>query len=395
MSINPVQKTHINSPLENAQNLSVRPLFLNHSQVPDTLITCSTSCIQWVHEIREKISGFFKKIANWISSFFGMRQTSNEPLILYPHQTTHRISHPNKIYAYNQLLQERPMSYHPITAQKFASPDVQSSEALPIFTTTKPLVTSVAGPFRYDCSTENTIHWTANFADSNLFGFCEGPLMAQDELQVLEHPGLAHIKHTLPKDLCKLGLHEVALFQNVPRLGSLDTTTPLANGQTLYGNYFARATTNEIHSLLTRFSTPTLSNIFAMTAPRIPFSWNGLPYQKKELSELFFTAYNAFRSIKSVNQGKKIVIHTGNWGAGAFGNDAKTAHLVQLAAAEMAGIDEIRMHPMTQPNSFVAAKQLIENLRAQFPQMTSGQFLDHLTSNATAYDLRYRQGNGT
>lgn len=395
MSINSIQKSPTIQLSENSQNNRLGRTSPPLAQIPDVLITGSRSCPQWVDDIGHLISEFFNKIITWVSNLFGMNPAPTSPLILCPAQHAHQIFHPNKLFAYNQLLQGHNMSNDRISAQKFSLSDTQSIETLPLFSPTPPLITSINGPFCYDCSTSDTVHWTANFADTNVFGFSDGPLMAQDELQVLEHPGLAHVKHAFPIDLRTLEMYDVALFQNVPRLGALDTSTPLANGQTLYGNYFATATTNEIHSRLTRFSSPSLSNIFAIAAPRIPSSWNSLPYRREDLAKLFFTSYNAFRSIKNVNEVKKVVIHTGNWGAGAFGNDAKTAQLIQLAAAELAGIDEVRMHPMSHANAFHAAKQLFAQMKIQLPQMTSGQFLDHLTANATNYDLRYRLGNGT
>jgi hypothetical protein len=89
------------------------------------------------------------------------------------------------------------------------------------------------------------------------------------------------------------------------------------------------------------------------------------------------------------------VIHTGNWGAGAFGNDPKTVHLIQLAAARFAGIDQIDMYPLNQQNELQAAIQLFNQIETQFPQMKVGEFLAHLASNAHPYNLKYKQSNGT
>lgn len=36
---------------------------------------------------------------------------------------------------------------------------------------------------------QQVMEWYVNFADRNLFGYYGGTLLAQDELQVLEHPG--------------------------------------------------------------------------------------------------------------------------------------------------------------------------------------------------------------
>ncbi len=334
-----------------------------------------------------------QKIWEGILGCFGIKR-SPAIFTLHPSAYPHQITNPNKIFAYNHLVQGGSVGDH-VIARKFSLNDSDALKSATLFTKTSPLLKVIQGGFCYDTSTQDTIHWTANFADRHLFGFCEGPLLAQDELQVLEHPALAHIKGALPSHARQLDGYDAALFQNILRLGALDTTTPLSNGNTLYGNNFAKATQEQILSRLKRFDIPTQSNIFAIAAPHIPSSLKNQPYQKKDLETLFFTAYNAFHNILEVSSGKKTVIHTGNWGAGAFGNDPKTVYLLQLAAARLAGVDEVRMHPMGNQRELNEATQLLDALEKQFPQMTIGQFIDHLTANAATYGLKYKEGNGT
>lgn len=58
---------------------------------------------------------------------------------------------------------------------------------------------------------EHETHWHVNFADPLLFGYAEGSLFAQDELQVVEHPILVSVgkamadeaSHGMP-DLCRV-----------------------------------------------------------------------------------------------------------------------------------------------------------------------------------------------
>lgn len=366
------------------------------AHIPDVLVSSCSSCTGWLYEIGSQIMNFFKNVWAWICGFCcACSSTSSAaPVALVPSHASHQITNPNKLYVYHQLTQGRAISSDPITAQKFAL-DPAALENLPLFGHPEPNVSLVNGPFRYDSSTADTIYWTANFADSNLFGFCEGPLLAQDELQVLEHPALAHLKHALPSDQRTLNPYEVALFQNVPRLGALDTSTPLPNGQTLYGNYFANANQAEILSRLTRFSNPTKSNIFAIAAPHISSALNGQLYTRRNLELLFFTFHNALKRIKETCPGKKVVIDMGNWGMGAFGNGGKAVYLALLAAAHFTQADTIRMHPLSRVGEFHAAKQLLAQIKAGFPQITVGQFLDHSTQNAAAYNLRYGLGNGT
>ncbi len=366
--------------------------------VQDTLLMQSQAT-SWIHDSWNQILGCLKKIWDSLCFCFGTKKsseifTSTPALVINPSQHPQNISNPNKLFVYNQLVRSHVVGDR-IVAQKFSlsKPELLKSAAL--FTSPKPHTAIVSGGFRYDPSSADTSHWTANFADSHLFGFCEGPLLAQDELQVLEHPALAHVKNALPPEMRRLNLYDAALFQNVPRFGSLDTTTPFLDGRTLYGNNFSAAAQSDILARLHPLASPTSSNIFAIAAPHISRALKDQPYQKSDLQTLFLTAYNAFHGIKEVSSGKKIVIHTGNWGAGAFGNDPKTVYILQLAAARFAGIDEIRMHPMNEHNQLTAASLLLDQIEVQFPQMTIEQFLDHLAANAASYGLKYKEGNGT
>ncbi len=344
-----------------------------------------------------------KNLWNRILSCFGIKNQTGSPftksysLTVNPSQYAHRISNPNKLFVYNRLTQGRSVG-NQVTASKW-SVNSQPVETSPLFNPKKTPMVVVPGTFRYDASTANTVHWTANFADSNLFGFCEGPLLAQDEQQVAEHPALAHIKAALTPEQRTLHRFEAALFQNVPRLGALDTTTPLAGRvppQTLYGNVFAGASQLEIQSRLTQFNNPVGSNIFAIEAPKVPLALKDQPYQRKDLETLFFTFKNFLLAMKETCPGAKNVVHTGNWGCGAWGNDPKTVYLMTLAATRSAGTaDELRMHPLGNNNELQAAVQLLAQIEQQHPGMTDGQFLDHVAANAATYGLRYKQGNGT
>ena len=51
--------------------------------------------------------------------------------------------------------------------------------------------------FGYQASSAQIKHWHPNFADRKLFGFYGGNLLAQDELQVLEHPILGSLREAL------------------------------------------------------------------------------------------------------------------------------------------------------------------------------------------------------
>jgi hypothetical protein len=155
-------------------------------------------------------------------------------------------------------------------------------------------------------------HWYVNFADAELFGYYGGvsffftsvqpfmlttylgTLLAQDELQVLEHPGLASIREYLLKasdpssppkthdhhgatpgrDLlavryCISILFFLVLIQGVQRRMALHCQASENDHHVdLYGNNFAPADINIIRDCVTFLSPPSLSNIVAIEAPK-------------------------------------------------------------------------------------------------------------------------------
>lgn len=395
-------------PVQSNQNLNFTitiPSNIKHNFNPSTLSTHNPrvevkAANSWIADVWNQCLECLKNLWNSLTACLGLKtngSTTDFNLVINPAQHAHHINNPNKRFVYDRLLQGRTVAGQ-VTMSKSSLNDTQALEAKAVFPPARTPVVVVNGTFLYDASTADTVHWTANFADPQLFGFCEGPLLAQDELQVLEHPALAHAKNALAPHQRTLQNNDVALFQNVPRLGALDTTTPLTGRvppQTLYGNYFAQASSAEISSRLTRFDNPVASNIYAIVGSNIPLSLNGHPYLRKDLEKPFFTLYNAAQAIKTASPDKTNIMHNGNWAMGAFGNDPKTMYLLILAAARFAGVDELRMYPMTNQIQLEAATQLLAQIEQQFPQMTAGQFLDHLTANAARYGLRYGLGNGT
>jgi hypothetical protein len=61
----------------------------------------------------------------------------------------------------------------------------------------RPELVTKAGYFTYDDDTESAMHWHVNFANFDLFSAYAGSLLAQDEMQVLEHPDLARVRQAL------------------------------------------------------------------------------------------------------------------------------------------------------------------------------------------------------
>jgi len=293
------------------------------------------------------------------------------------------------------------------------------------------------GSFDYPLSTDEEVHWTANFGDSNVFGYCKTGLFAQDELQVAEHPALVNVHEAFHQDptFGRLQPGSALLIQGALRYGAIDTAKRIdrING-TLYGNNFQRASEEEIDSVTTRLEGENLrpSNIFVIAAPRIAPRLEGQPYTLQTLTEIARTAYAAFKGIVDIStpvqpSGEfdgdvprarpRIVVHTGNWGCGAFGNDVKTQAAIVIAMARAAGIDELRGYPMSSTVAWHQAIGLlnyIERMTApvgmtvfnpetgqlidSIPEdtgITVGNFLQILADGAGGWGLLYRRGNGT
>jgi hypothetical protein len=312
-----------------------------------------------------------------------------------PNAYQQKISNPNKIFAYNALVRGHSLG-GPIDLLKYALTNKSNISSSPLQTSTNaPDISYAQGPISYEGASANATDWYHNFADSSLLGFCKGFLYAQDEHQVSEFPALYHVHEALDKPSLRYmdsNKNEIFLMKNVLHLGTIDTQTPLPNGHPLYGHQFANASYADIASKIT-LSSPQKKNIFFCAAPHIS-SPAGQPYQKKHLEKLFYPAFTAFFAAKQNSTNGHAVMHTGNWGAGAFGNGVKTSHLILIAAAYAAGVDA-RFYPLDKIAEFHAAQQLFNQIIQQNPNLSIDQFLTHLTQHAQAYGLVYGQSNGT
>jgi len=113
----------------------------------------------------------------------------------------------------------------------------------------------------------------------------------------------------------------------------------------LYGMAFARATADAIREATTPIDPPTISNILAMVAP---VGGRGR-YQREQIDLAIATAYTGFRaavleSRRTAGPDARVAIHSGFWGCGAFGGNRVMMTLVQILAADMAGVDRLVLH---------------------------------------------------
>ncbi len=210
--------------------------------------------------------------------------------------------------------------------------------------------------FGYEPPSPNFVEWYLNFADPNLFFAYGGPAFAQDEIQVAEHPALASLLEALiAEDLPALTMDgrepTPILVANVERRCVVATDANASEGRPdgLYGRQFARAKTPAIDRAVRLITPPKQSNVIAMAAP---VGGRG-QYTLNEIEFVLTTAFTGFTAatLESKrlfqNEAKKVAVHTGFWGCGAFGGNRVLMALLQIIAASMSGIDRLVFHTVT------------------------------------------------
>ena len=274
-----------------------------------------------------------------------------------------QFTNPNKHAFYNRVVSGTPTAGS-VEVTRWAASDLP-----PRRTAHRPRLTVRPGFFTYnDPATSTTKHWHLNFANYDLFSFYAGSLLAQDEMQVLEHPDLASIRIALLANGASTMVTDrdkptPILVSGVPRRGVIDTAPAPTRPRGLYGNRFAGAPLTEVEEATTKLDPPTISNILAVEAPA---SGRGL-YTADEITSILRTAITGFGgAVSETQRGKEAaetVIHTGWWGCGAYGGNQELMAVLQLLAGEWAGVDEGVFH--TGPDGEAAltnARQVIAGL---------------------------------
>jgi hypothetical protein len=233
----------------------------------------------------------------------------------------------------------------------------------------------VRGVYAYgEPQDKRTCEWFVNFADKHLFGFYASPLFAQDEWQCLEHPSLCSLREFLerageknpsakPLTVTKFqrGPQPTpCLIMNAPREVEID-----AVGQDIYGNKFDEATEKKVAQATKLVQPRTRSNIIAMEA----LKHGRGAYTVNQICIILQTAIASFigakcetwQEFKDTNTFVKeapprVVIHTGNWGCGAFGGNIELMCLLQLISARIAGVDELVYHAISKENEDTCKK---------------------------------------
>ena len=199
-------------------------------------------------------------------------------------------------------------------------------------------------PGFFDYAPSAGIVWHVNFADPHLFVAYGSGLLAQDEIQVLEHPILGSLREALlaanrePRTDGRTGPTPV-LVQNAERVCAIDTSPSDFSPRGLYGNRFQAASPEAVRKALSLFPVPTRTNLIAMAAP----TGSGR-YSRQEIESILVTAHCGFRAAVMASATRPVEIHTGFWGCGAFGGNRPLMVMLQLLAARLADVDQLVFH---------------------------------------------------
>lgn len=209
------------------------------------------------------------------------------------------------------------------------------------------------GVFTYEPPPEGEVPWHVNFADPELFFGYGIDLLAQDELQIAEHPALAALRARLCRTAevkpytARRGRATPVLVTNVPRRVAidLDPRPDLGLPRGIYGHGFTRASMEAIDAVCESLDPPPKTNLLAMAAP----SHGVGPYCRDEIQGILDTAYTAFVAAREETRRlhdhpAATVVHTGFWGCGAFGGNRALMVAVQVIAARAAGVDRLVLH---------------------------------------------------
>lgn len=222
----------------------------------------------------------------------------------------------------------------------------------------------------------NHIEWHLNFADSDLFMYYGSSLLAQDELQVAEHPSLASLREMLlveseanpEREPCtrdESGNPTPYIITGIERHLSISVDPNPNEGRPdgIYGKRFAAASEDTVRRAAKLIFPPTITNLIAMEAP----SRGKGNYTLGQIKDIFTTAYTAFMAAKYVSSviapkesNPVVTIHTGNWGTGAYGGNKTIMALLQLAAAKAAGINRFVYHAISN-QSYIEALDLLNH----------------------------------
>ncbi|UJR08246.1 hypothetical protein I4U23_012519 [Adineta vaga] len=266
--------------------------------------------------------------------------------------------------------------------------------------------------FNYStCGDDRTVEWYLNFANHDLFAYYSGPLLAQDELQVLECIELAALREYFVQTINTVGSSTVGSDKNTRK--TVPTPILISNTQRVirmdtnkvYGNAFAKASERQLVQACEYLDKAQTVNLIAVEAP----SHGHGVYTRDQIDYILVTCYVGFKAaqilahkthdlnilnktIPSREASKKFrtIIHTGWWGCGAYGNNRQMMILTQILAAYWTEIDELIFH--TQSNDY---QRDIDAARTIAESMLKEKNIDHVIDQILKLNLQWDRSNDT
>ena len=297
--------------------------------------------------------------------------------------------HPNKLFLLGYLLPHRlPLGENEslLAWRKFQlrSQDQLLSEEITPFSE----VVISPTPYSYPHSTKTATVFHVNFADPSLFQYWRSGLFAQDEIQVAEHPFLAAWQDLLSRansPVLELNIanHEIAILRSVDRYGQIDTSG-------IYGNAFQQ-TPVSILERKTQADFMGVTHLISMAARRVDDRREGEVYARQDIEYHLMTAITAFLGARHETMDTDLIVHTGKWGTGAFGNNPLMIAMIQIFAAHVARVDQLVYNTFQQESDTALALQKVEDFFTATGPKTIFSFLDYMDS----LRLTYGRGNGT
>lgn len=213
--------------------------------------------------------------------------------------------------------------------------------------------------------------WHMNFAHYDVFSSWATSLFAQDEMQVTEHPGLIALRLAADAEnmsmMCVQGDSPTPiLIAGVERRLSIDTSPHTKLPKGLYGNQFKLAWPEQVEAATTVLSPTTQTNILAIEAPSDGEGY----YSAKDIRHVLNTAYSGFSAVRDESlatlNSVSVTLNTGFWGCGAYGGNRILMILLQVVAAELAGINRMVffLGGLEGKESFDQALEILNELRS-------------------------------
>ncbi|KAL4433339.1 hypothetical protein ABPG74_017443 [Tetrahymena malaccensis] len=300
-------------------------------------------------------------------------------------QTKLKKLHPNKEFLYNRFMHKQLLSQ--IEQEILYIRCIQNTPYPPdemlynLFSAQKTFVEPIQSSYTYEKNSPNQFQWHVNFADTQIFGFYETALFAQDEIQTAENPILYHLREEAviqSKNNSKLKPLTMEdqnptpiLIVNSIREGKVNTNPTQNNPSGIYGKKFEKTSISKIAEVCEQLKEDDMIDVNLISMCSLSY-FTGL-YTQDQIKFTFNTAYKSFREAYITvnkmysNVNIPITINTGNWGTGAFGNHLELIAIIQLLAAEISQIDHLKYFTFDEKGQrgFLKGQQIFQQIKKE------------------------------